>query len=79
MIANTLTVIEELQPGDVFCKESGEMKFIKVPGNPIKICKEVFPCFAIPLQSIEPKRFKGNTPVIFLYNDPHLLTQKTKT
>ncbi len=75
MKRQTLTTMESLKPGDVFCFESGPDQFIKMPLPPVHIYghKIFCSCHASPVGVIVPRPYTGKTDVVFLYRDQQAL------
>lgn len=66
MKPNTLTVLENLHPGDVFCLPDKQVRFIKADLPPIVKRRNFYPCQAYPVFGVSPKPFPRNTEVVYL-------------
>ena len=68
MAPETLTVIEKLQPGDVFRWEKNGLIYLKVSANEIRIGHEKFSQFAKRVDKLDDdaRRFKIGAQVVFL-------------
>jgi len=67
MTKNTLTTIGKLKAGDIFSRPGNEKKFMKVEALPVRRSKHLFECAALPIGKTEPKHFRSNTEVVYLF------------
>jgi hypothetical protein len=66
MQSNTLTTIDRLRAGDIFCKLSDSTIFVKIDLPPVRKRRHLYRCHAIPVNCVMPVAFKENTEVVFL-------------
>lgn len=67
MTKNTLTTIDQIRPGSIFCLPDNQEKiFIKLSEQLIKKHKHVYHCQARPIDQIVPRNFQNKEQIIFL-------------